>query len=202
MYVRHRSSARSPRGGWARCGPRFAILLTPLLAALLRPAPATTGAALINADARALTRFLHRKIRMTDAEIATVANVTNEQTIRRWRSTASKSTPRDNEYLDDLRAIVSLQLQSGVMYPEEIGRWLRSRVADLSHARPYVLLGQGKFEEVKHAAELHIQRLEGRVLDPEPPEDEMEQLFAAPSAEEAPDEDLTVAGPSGKSRNR
>jgi hypothetical protein len=80
---------------------------------------------------------LHNQIRMTDEEIAKAANV-RSQTVRRWRSPAAAHTPRNAERLDDLRAIVTLLLQSGLLYPEEIGRWLRARNGDLGWARPSV----------------------------------------------------------------
>jgi hypothetical protein len=123
-------------------------------------------ARLVSSDTRELARFLHDKIRITDEEIAKAANV-RSQSVRRWRSSAATNSPRNTEQLDDLRAIVALLLQSGVLYPEEIGRWLRARNSDLGFARPNILIGQGKFDLVRRAADLHVARLEGRVLDPE-----------------------------------
>jgi hypothetical protein len=149
--------------------------------ALLVGSVRALDARLISSDTRDLARFLHDKIRMTDAEIATAADV-RSQTVRRWRSTAATSSPRNTERLDDLRAIVALLLQSGVLYAEEIGRWLRARSIDLGYARPYVLIGQGKFDAVRHAAEAHVARLEGRRLDPNGSgtlDNEIEHFFAA-----------------------
>jgi hypothetical protein len=153
-----------------------------LARAQARPLPSIREleARLISSDTRDLARFLHNQIRMSDEEIAKAANV-RSQTVRRWRSTAATNSPRNTERLDDLRAIVALLLQSGVLYPEEIGRWLRARNSDLGYARPNVLIGQGKFDIVRAAAEHHVTRLEGRVR----PQDgsstldtELEQLFA------------------------
>jgi hypothetical protein len=147
-----------------------------------RPLPSMREleARLISSDTRDLARFLHNQIRMTDDEIAKAANV-RSQTVRRWRSTAATNTPRNTERLDDLRAVVALLLQAGVLYPEEISRWLRARNSDLGYARPNVLIGQGKFDIVRRAAEHHVARLEGRVLPPDGSstlETELEQLFA------------------------
>lgn len=141
-------------------------------------------ARLVSSDTRDLARFLHNQIRMTDEEIAKAANV-RSQTVRRWRSTAATHTPRNTERLDDLRAIVALLLQSGVLYPEEIGRWLRARNSDLGWARPNILIGQGKFDIVRRAAEHHVIRLEGRVLPSDDSSrlrneiEQVEQLLAA-----------------------
>lgn len=146
----------------------------------LLPSIPELEARLISSDTRDLARFLHNQIRMTDEEIARAADV-RSQTVRRWRSTAATNSPRNTERLDDLRAIVALLLQSGVVYPEEIGRWLRARNSDLGYGRPNVLIGQGKFDTVRAAAEHHVTRLEGRVLPQDGSstlETELEQLFA------------------------
>jgi hypothetical protein len=79
-----------------------------------------------------------------------------------------------------------------VLYSEEIGRWLRARNSDLGFGRPTVLLGQGKFEAVRRAADLHVARLEGRTLDPGGPstlDQEIEQLFDAAAGNTPGDED-------------
>lgn len=127
-----------------------------------RPAHA---AVLVTGDPRELARFLHDTIELTDAEIAQVAGVAHEVTVRRWRSRASKSAPRSTEGLDDVRAIVSLLLDSKLVYPAEVGRFLRSRNSDLGYARPLALLGRGEFEKVREAAEKFLERFRNLVLE-------------------------------------
>jgi len=103
---------------------------------------------LINADARGLARFLHGKIeddRFGDRNGLQCRQRADRTALESLRG--SKASRARNEQLDDLRAIVGLFLRSGVMYPEEIGRWLRSRIAELNYARPYVLLGKGRFDQ-------------------------------------------------------
>lgn len=151
-------------------------------------------AQLVTSETRDLAVFLHDKIRMTDDEIGLAAGV-KSQTVRRWRSTASAHAPRNSEGLDDVRAVVILLLQSGVLYPEEVGRWLRARNADLGHARPTVMLRAGKFDAVRSAAELHVQRLNGRVLDPRRPstlDEEIQQLLVdtAPTGQPGDDQEV------------
>ena len=141
---------------------------------------------LISSDSRDLVRFLHDKIHMTDDEIAAAAHV-RSQTVRRWRSAMDTSPPRNTERLDDLRSIVVLLLQSGVLRPEEIGRWLRARTSDLGYARPTVLIGKGEFDAVRRAADQHVARLEGRTLRRGGPtstlEAEIDELLLAATAE-------------------
>jgi hypothetical protein len=121
--------------------------------------PRHVDATLVTGDPRELARYLHDTIRLSDAEIAQVAGVAHDVTVRRWRSRASTSAPRSTERLDDLRAIVGLLLNSGLLFPEEVGRFLRARNDDLGYARPLVLLGQGDFERVREAAERLLHRL-------------------------------------------
>lgn len=118
-------------------------------------------ATLVTSDPRELARFLHDTIRLTDAEIAQVAGVANDVTVRRWRSRASSGEPRNTERLDDLRAIVGLLCSSETLFPEEIGRFLRARNSDLGYARPLVLLARGDFDRVREAAERLVHRLSG-----------------------------------------
>jgi hypothetical protein len=82
-------------------------------------------------------------------------------TVRKWRSRAAKSEPRNRDQIDDLRAIVGLLLNSGYVYPEEVGRFLRERNADLNYARPLKVLARGGLDRVRRAAELMLERLAG-----------------------------------------
>jgi hypothetical protein len=113
-------------------------------------------------DPRELVRFLHDDVKLSDRELAKALGGTHEVTIRRWRSKSAPGVPRDTESLDDVRAVVALLLRSGVLYPEEIGRFLRARNEDLGHRRPLDLLGTGSEEDfyrVLEAAELLIKRM-------------------------------------------
>ena len=177
------------------------LLTTSALMAIAMGSVRALDARLVTSDTRDLTRFLHDKIRMSDDEIAAAAGVKSGQSVRRWRSTAATNAPRNVDRLDDLRAVVVLLLQSGVLYPEEIGRWLRARNADLGQARPTVLLGKGEFDAVRRAADLHVERLEGRVLDPRGArtlENDIERFFAeVASNHEAAGKDERCVGQRG-----
>jgi hypothetical protein len=118
---------------------------------------------MVTQDPRELVRFLHDEIKLSDREVARALGGAHEVTIRRWRSKSASGMPRDTEQLDDVRAVVALLLRSGVLYPEEIGRFLRARNEDLGHQRPLDLLGTGnetEFYRVLEAAELLIKRLQ------------------------------------------
>ena len=119
--------------------------------------------AMVTQDPRELVRFLHDEIKLSDRELAKALGGAHEVTIRRWRSKNTSGMPRDTESLDDVRAVVSLLLRSGVMYPEEIGRFLRARNEDLGHRRPLDLLGSGSeddFYRVLEAAEALVKRMQ------------------------------------------
>ena len=113
------------------------------------------------ADQRDIVRALHDVIGLSDAEIAEASGVASVVTVRKWRSRAAKAEPRNREQIDDLRAIVGLLLNSGYVYPEEVGRFLRSRNADLNYRRPLSVLARGGFERTRVAAELLLERLAG-----------------------------------------
>jgi hypothetical protein len=128
-----------------------------------KPSSMPMEPAMVTKDPRELVRFLHDEIKLSDRELAKAVGGTHEVTIRRWRSKTAKGMPRDTEALDNLRAIVALLLGSGVLYPEEIGRFLRSRNEDLAYRRPLDLLESGdddEFYRVLKAAELLVERLQ------------------------------------------
>lgn len=112
-------------------------------------------------DEREVVRFLHDELKLTDSEIAQATAVRNPATIRRWRSRAAAGRPRNKERIDDLRTIAAMLINSGLLYPEQIGRFLRGRNPDLDFRRPLALLGRGDFDSVRHAAELLLDRLAG-----------------------------------------
>lgn len=68
-----------------------------------------------------------------------------------------------------LRTVVGLLANSGVLYPDEVGAWLRSRRQELSWARRIVILRhrrQEQFDRVVQAAEATVNRLNGRMYFP------------------------------------
>lgn len=63
-----------------------------------------------------------------------------------------------------LRPVIGLLANSGVLYPEEVGCWLQSRVERLGWARPIVLLRRrdsDSLQRVTDAALAHVRALEG-----------------------------------------
>ena len=123
---------------------------------------------LVTSDPRAVVRFLHDTIRMTDAEIAEAIGVQADVTVRRWRSEDSGGVPRRTDRVDDLRAITGMLLNSRLLYPEEVGRFLRARNEHLGFRRPIALLGNGDFDLVREAAEQILAQLANRREADEP----------------------------------
>lgn len=63
-----------------------------------------------------------------------------------------------------LRPVVGLLANSGVLYPEEVGRWLQARIECLGWARPIILLRHrdpNALQRVTDAALAHVRALEG-----------------------------------------
>jgi hypothetical protein len=117
---------------------------------------------LVTRDQRQIVRFLHDVVKLGDAEISEATGGVHEVTVRRWRGTTPAGAPRCVDRIDDLRAIVGLLLNSRLLYPEEVGRFLRSRNTTLGYSRPLTLLGQGdQFNEVRRAAEQLLSSLRG-----------------------------------------
>ena len=135
-----------------RCGPDVTQALRPTAVVPLMH---------VTRDQREIVRLLHDVIKLTDGEIAEATGVAQGVTVRAWRSRAAKSHPRNTTQIDDLRAIVGLLLNSGLLEPEEVGRFLRSRNANLNYRRPLSVLAQGQFERVRETAELLLERLAG-----------------------------------------
>lgn len=127
---------------------------------ILRPT-ASRPLMLVTSDQRDIVRLLHDVVGLTDAEIAEATGVAHVVTVRKWRSRSAKGEPRNTEQIDDLRAIVGLLLNSGLLEPEDVGRFLRSRNADLSYRRPLGVLAQRQFDRVRQASEALLERLAG-----------------------------------------
>lgn len=114
---------------------------------------------LVTSSPRAVVRFLHDVVLMTDSEIADAIGVQSDVTIRRWRSEDASGTPRHPERIDDLRAIVGMLLNSRLVYPEEVGQFLRARNEHLGYRRPIDLLARCEFGRVMEAADRVITQL-------------------------------------------
>jgi hypothetical protein len=108
----------------------------------------------LTANPRALVRFFHDKVKLTDGEIATAMG-TRAGTVRRWRSAKATHAPRDVRPLDDMRVIVALLVNSGVFSLEEAGGFLRSRVVPPNDDIPLTLLSTGEvgFRRVREVAQ-------------------------------------------------
>lgn len=90
-------------------------------------------------DPRAVVRYLHREVKLTDRELEKVTGV-HRVTISRWRSNQDIGELRDTGRLDDVRVIVGLLVNSGAFEAEEAGRFLRSRDENLDHLPPLAFL--------------------------------------------------------------
>jgi hypothetical protein len=129
--------------------------------AVVRRPTALSPLTLVTSDQREVVRLLHNEVGLSDGEIAEATGVGHVVTVRKWRSATAQGTPRNKDRIDDLRAIVGLLANSGLIRSEEIGRFLRSRNPDLNYRRPLGLLAHGEFERVRAAAEQLLERLAG-----------------------------------------
>jgi hypothetical protein len=70
---------------------------------------------------------------------------------------------------------------------------MRARNSDLGYARPTVLIGKGEFDTVRRAADQHVARLEGRMLNrggsASTLDAEIDQLLSAAQARDDTDND-------------
>lgn len=114
-------------------------------------------------DPRGLVRFLHDKVKLNDREIAT-AMATHAGTVRRWRSTKAKHSPRDTGPLDNMRVIVALLVNSGALSLEEAGGFLRSRVVPPNDDIPLPLFATGDegFHRVREVAQAYVDSILAR----------------------------------------
>lgn len=116
----------------------------------------------VTSDPREIVRFLHDVVELSDAEIAEAIGVAADVTVRRWRAHDEAGTPRRTRGIDDLRAITGLLLNSRLLYPDEVGRFLRARNEHLGFRRPLAVLAEGDFDHVRSAAENLIAQLASR----------------------------------------
>lgn len=100
-----------------------------------------------------------RDLGLTDDDIAVATGIRGETARRRLRALSGSAATAQR--LPDLHAVIELLRNSKLLYPDEIGRFLKSRNRDLGYARPLVLLGRGHVGRVCDAAELLLSRLDG-----------------------------------------
>lgn len=125
-------------------------------------------------------RVLRRQIRLTGSDIAVATGNRHVKPANRWLGRISTGTASTTERLRGLRTIVELLWNSKLLYPDEVGRFLKARNSDLGYARPLVLLGRGEFERVRDAADLLLLRLNGLEFDPDrEPSSQVEQAGTA-----------------------
>jgi hypothetical protein len=79
--------------------------------------------------------------------------------VRRWRTDGAPRTRTAQRWepIDDLCATVGYLLANATYDEEGIVSWLRSRNAGLDHHRPLDVLGEGRFEDVRAAAERDVE---------------------------------------------
>lgn len=106
---------------------------------------------------RNLARFLHDEVKLTDREIGT-ATSSDPGTVSRWRSHKTVPAAGTVRPLDDMRVIVELLANSGVLTLEEAGGFLRARVVPPDDEVPLEVLADGTdgFKRVRRAAEAFV----------------------------------------------
>lgn len=97
---------------------------------------------------------------LSDHDIAKTIPNAGERTVRRWRTDGPPTTRAAQRWepIDDLCATVGYLLAYATYDEERIVAWLRSRNAVLDHQRPLDVLGEGRFEDVRAAAELDVEQ--------------------------------------------
>jgi transcriptional regulator with XRE-family HTH domain len=100
-------------------------------------------------------RFVHRDIHLTQKEIARLLG-SDERTVRRWLADEDGGNPQQRfaRRIDDLRDLVRLLYET--LPGEQTARWLRARNRLLKSGRPIDLLAQGRYAEVREAAEAYV----------------------------------------------
>ncbi len=88
---------------------------------------------------------------VTQNDVASVAGVT-DRAVRGWATSVIR--PQRYDRLAELRDLVILLSDS--LTPRGVGQWLHARNRLLSGSRPLELLNEGRFEEVRRAAQAFI----------------------------------------------
>jgi len=116
---------------------------------------------------------------LSDHDIAKAVPNAGARSVRRWRTDGPPTTRAAQRWepIDDLCATVGYLLANATYDEEGIVSWLRSRNAGLDHQRPLDVLGEGRFEDVRAAAERDVELV--AVAD--------EELFSLPQKAPAGD---------------
>jgi hypothetical protein len=96
---------------------------------------------------------------LSDHDIAKAVPDAGARSVRRWRTDGPPTTRAAQRWepIDDLCATVGYLLANATYDEEGIVSWLRSRNAALDHQRPLDVLGEGRFEDVRAAAERDVE---------------------------------------------
>jgi Protein of unknown function (DUF2384) len=96
---------------------------------------------------------------LSDHDIAKTVPNAGVRSVRRWRTEGPPKTRAAQRWepIDDLCATVGYFLANATYDEEGIVAWLRSRNHALDHQRPLDVLGEGRFEAVRAAAEREIE---------------------------------------------
>lgn len=96
---------------------------------------------------------------LSDHDIAKTVPDAGARSVRRWRTEGAPTTRAAQRWepIDDLCATVGYMLANATYDEEGIVSWLRSRNAGLDHQRPLDVLGEGRFEDVRAAAERDVE---------------------------------------------
>jgi hypothetical protein len=92
-----------------------------------------------------------RSYGVTQRDVALVAGVT-DRAVRGW--TTSEIRPQRYDRLAELRDLVILLSDS--LTPRGVGQWLHARNRLLGGTRPLEVLNEGRFEDVRRAAQAFI----------------------------------------------
>jgi hypothetical protein len=97
---------------------------------------------------------------LSDHDIAKAVPDAGARSVRRWRTDGAPRTRTAQRWepIDDLCATVGYLLANATYDEEGIVSWLRSRNAGLDHHRPLDVLGEGRFEDVRAAAERDVEQ--------------------------------------------
>jgi hypothetical protein len=96
---------------------------------------------------------------LSDHDIAKAVPNAGARSVRRWRTEGPPTTRAAQRWepIDDLWATVGYLLANATYDEEGIVAWLRSRNAGLDDQRPLDVLGEGRFEDVRAAAERDVE---------------------------------------------
>ncbi|HXE46132.1 MAG TPA: hypothetical protein VN635_13180 [Conexibacter sp.] len=101
---------------------------------------------------------------LSDGDVARAVPNVGARTVRRWRSGGPPTTRIAHRWepVDDLWSMVGYVVGLATDDPDAVIAWLRSRDAALGYRSPLEALGQGRYDEVRAAAEAFAARVTAR----------------------------------------